>query len=195
MNPSAEERLMRYLDGDLDGEEAAAVERWMAESTEAQRLCSDLERVRVELRAISEERGRRADSIVEGVMARIDAAGGAKMRVVRGGGGQGPDRRVLAFVPALGLALAAAAAVVAYFRPHPAPIAALRERPTAAVSQAPAAEAFSGASAAAVSSEPAAGASIESVDFGGQNGTIFMVAAGQEVTPVVWLDDGEPSSG
>jgi hypothetical protein len=44
-------------------------------------------------------------------------------------------------------------------------------------------------------SEPDTGASIEAVDFGAQNGTIFMVATGPQVTPVVWLVDESAGSG
>jgi hypothetical protein len=44
-------------------------------------------------------------------------------------------------------------------------------------------------------SDPDTGASIESVDFGAQNGTIFMVASGPQVTPVVWLIDENAQSG
>ena len=35
-------------------------------------------------------------------------------------------------------------------------------------------------------------ASIEAVDFGNHPGTIFMVPAGDESTPVIWLED-EPA--
>jgi len=40
---------------------------------------------------------------------------------------------------------------------------------------------------AVASSPPVA---IESVDFGAQRGTVFVVEAGESVTPVVWLEDG-----
>lgn len=49
-----------------------------------------------------------------------------------------------------------------------------------------------------LSAEAGPGAAIESVDFGGGGGSIFMVQAGQDTTPVVWLTDpheearGEP---
>jgi hypothetical protein len=44
--------------------------------------------------------------------------------------------------------------------------------------------------------DPEGGPSIESVDFGTQNGTIFMVPSGLELTPVLWMDDDDdPSSG
>lgn len=38
-------------------------------------------------------------------------------------------------------------------------------------------------------------AAIESIDFGGSRGAIFMVSAGQETTPVVWMTDDPPSAG
>jgi hypothetical protein len=37
---------------------------------------------------------------------------------------------------------------------------------------------------------PSPPVAIESVDFGTQRGTVFVVEAGESVTPVVWLEDG-----
>jgi hypothetical protein len=99
----------------------------------------------------------------------------------------------------VGLGLAAAAAIVFFFRPHPRPLA------TGAV------PAVTVSSAGAYVPEPAAsepppsaagdGASIESVDFGAVAGTIFMVSGDpssddETQTPVVWLmDEPAPDEG
>jgi hypothetical protein len=37
---------------------------------------------------------------------------------------------------------------------------------------------------------PGHAVAIESVDFGAQRGTVFVVETGESVTPVVWLEDG-----
>jgi hypothetical protein len=44
-------------------------------------------------------------------------------------------------------------------------------------------------------SEGTTAAAIESIDFGSQNGAIFMVPAGTETTPVVWLTDDAAEDG
>ena len=91
----------------------------------------------------------------------------------------------------LGLSLAAAVALgihaiatTDYSKPEQS-VASLSETvPTPATSEAEIAEPETDLSAAA----------IESIDFGSQNGAIFMVSAGAETTPVVWLTD-DPQSG
>jgi anti-sigma factor RsiW len=196
MNRGAQERLMRYVDGELDANEAARVEQWLSESEEARALLRDITSIGNVVRGVAEERGSGADSIVDSVMAQI--AGGetvsrTRVRAVRAAPRKHP--RPGAAIPAIGLALAAAAAVTVYLRPHPSPVSAVRERPSAALLPEP----FSTTSsvpAEMAAAEPESGASIESVDFGAQNGTIFIVANGPQSTPVVWLmDDGDPSSG
>lgn len=197
MNRGAQERLMRYMDGEVDAEEAELVERWLAESAEARALLRDLESIGGGIRAIAEERGARVDSIADSVMARVLNEGPISRTRVRAASVQSvkKDRRVAAALPAVGLALAAAAAVMVYLRPHTSSESAVSGRPSAALASEP----FSPMSAVPVElavADPESGASIESVDFGAQNGTIFIVASGPESTPVVWLmDDDDPSSG
>jgi anti-sigma factor RsiW len=188
---------MRYVDGEADAEEAELVERWLAESAEARALLRDLESIGGGIRAIVEERGSRADPIADSVMARVLSEGPVSRTRVRTTPIESAkkDRRVAGAIPAIGLALAAAAAVVLYLRPHPGSESAVRGRPSAALAPEPFSPTSSAPGELAVA-EPESGASIESVDFGSQNGTIFIVPSGPQSTPVVWLmDDDEPSNG
>jgi negative regulator of sigma E activity len=189
---------MRYIDGDVDAEEAELVERWLAESAEARALRSDLETIGMGVRAIADARSTAADSIADSVMARVANEGPVSRTRVRAVpvASTKKVRRIGAAVPAIGLAMAAAAAVIVYLRPHPSPVSAVRDRPSAAVNPEPFSMTSSSGPAELAVAEPESGASIESVDFGAQNGTIFIVSSGPQSTPVVWLmDDGDPSSG
>jgi anti-sigma factor RsiW len=195
MNRIAQEQLMRYFDGDLDAEETARVERWISESEEARALARDLKSLGDAVRSISEDRAASSDSIADAVMARLQEGPVSRTRIrAPSARGMRKTRRIQAAIPAIGLALAAAAAVAVYFRPHVRPQSAA-ERPAATLLP----ESFSAIASVAgdtAGPEPETGASIESVDFGAQNGTIFIVANGLQVTPVVWLmDDDDPSSG
>jgi negative regulator of sigma E activity len=188
---------MRYMDGEADAEEVELVERWLTESAEARALLRDLESIGGGVRAIAEERGARVDSIADSVMARVLNEGPVSRTRIRAAPAQSAkkDRRIVAALPAIGLALAAAAAVVVYLRPPTSSESAVSGKPSAALAPEP----FSPMSSVPVElavADPESGASIESVDFGAQNGTIFIVTSGPESTPVVWLmDDDDPSSG
>jgi len=188
---------MRYVDGEADSDEAERVEQWLSESAEARALLRDLESIGSDVRAIADDRGSRGSSIADAVMAQIAGAGPVSRMRVRAVPIETAKkgRGLVGAVPAIGLALAAAAAVMVYLRPHPGPVSAVRDRPSAAVAPEPFSMTSSvPAELAAV--DPESGASIESIDFGAQNGTIFIVPSGAQSTPVVWLmDDGEPSSG
>jgi anti-sigma factor RsiW len=204
-----EDLLMRYLDGDTDAAESADVEAWLASSEHARSLLADLEHVGDAVRGLAHSDGGGADRIADSVMARLDAETEARPLAAVPGGlgprlpratGRHPGGRWLALGPALGLAVAAAAAAVVYLRPAPRP-----ERGAVApvVSVVGPSAAALPASAApldeteAVPSEP--GASIESVDFGARNGSIFMVSrgsgSGESETPVIWLMDDPPPTG
>jgi anti-sigma factor RsiW len=98
-----EERLMRYFDGDLDGEEAREMERTLADSPEARALLADFEQVGSEIRAIAEERGTRAGLIVDHVMANLEPVPAKR--------GPGAGGRLIRLAPVVGVALAAAAPV------------------------------------------------------------------------------------
>jgi len=194
MNQNAEERLMRYVDGELDAAEAARVERWLSRSPEARAFYGDLELVRRQVRSIAESYASRSDGLTDAVMARIECVRG-EPRTAGVRGSPVLRGRIHAVIPAVGLAFAAAAAVLVFVRPHSGRGASIDEPARVAVSKEPP-TAVSAVVADTAASEPENGASIESVDLGAQNGAIFMVATGPDVTPVVWLtDDGDPSNG
>jgi hypothetical protein len=102
---------------------------------------------------------------------------------------------VIPLAPVVGLAFAAAAAAAFFLQSHPPqPIVRASESATVSVSV-PSESAAPTEESVAAEEEPETGASIESVDFGAQNGTIFMVASGPQVTPVVWLVDESARTG
>jgi anti-sigma factor RsiW len=198
---------MRYLDGESDAAEVAEVERWLESSAEARALAAELLQVGDVVRSIATDRGAPGADVADLVMARIeDGNAGAKLRVVGAAGAgqprraQGRTRALFGLVPALGLAVAAAAAAVLFLRPAARPTPVAVQEPAGSVAAtleaAPGEAAASSAPEPSIANEPAEeGASIEEVDFGAGNGTIFMVPAGPEVTPVVWLMDDAPPSG
>jgi hypothetical protein len=199
-----DERLMRYFDRELDGPEAGEVEEWLTDSAESRAVLLSLERVGDAVRSIGDDMGAGADGIADAVMARLEQSEGGATRMARSpaGGANARSRaasRWLARMPALGLGLAAAAAIAIYFRPHaPPPVGHVGP---AVVGSLP--EPFApdlAPSEAESTSDPTAGASIESVDFGAVAGTIFMVPGGpssdETQTPVVWLmDEPAPDEG
>lgn len=195
--------LMKLHDGELSAEEIEALERELGDDDLA--LLEGLEQVGDVVRALAEDQGGAADGIADGVMAELERDGrvAPRLEVLPGGsaGDQGelpkPRAGGASALPFVAGAMALAAAVLLYIgfanRPNePGPVA----RPTAAEPATPAV-------ATALTPEPLAGAvaeeeaapaaSIEAVDFGNQPGSIFMVPAGDETTPVVWLVD-EPTS-
>lgn len=192
MTERSEERLMRYLDGEATDAEAREVERWLAESAEARTLLRDLEAVGAAVRAIADERGTAADGIADAVMRKIGEERPAPRSLEEHRAKKSAGRRFF-LAPAIGLSLAAAAAVVLFLKSPPG------ENPGEGAG-APAMPDPSGGGAEsagiAAVADDGTGAAIESVDFGAQNGTIFMVPSGPQVTPVVWLvDDGEATEG
>jgi len=209
-----EDRLMRYFDGELDAEETLEVERLLEDSPEAQAWLRDFERIGIVVRAIADDQGARADGIADRVMARlpqaVSAAGSASgapsaVSGSTGGSAEVPGGRVIPLsravraAPVVALALAAAAAVALLVRSHPpvqvAPPTESVAAPVAVAMPSPQPAAIPSDEPSAEADEPETGASIESVDFGAQNGTIFMVASGPQVTPVVWLVDDSTRTG
>lgn len=182
------ERLMQYLDGELPPDESRDVERWISESGEARALLRDLEEVGEAVRGIALDHVSGLPDVTSSVMQRIARDGAA---TVSPGASSNVTRFGRYWAPAAALALAAAAAFVLYL--HPARVVAPRSSVSARPAQA--AKAPETAASLAVVEEPASpseeegGAEIESVDFGAQTGSIFMVASGPQVTPVVWLVD------
>src|SRR5262249_47340713 len=82
------ERLMPYLDGEVDDRQAILVEPWLSESEEARALLRELTSLGNDVRAVAEETGMRAGGIADAVMAQIDARSSGerpKLTPVRGG--------------------------------------------------------------------------------------------------------------
>jgi hypothetical protein len=186
--------LMRLHDGELTEDELGQLE------AEDERLLDGLDQLGDVLRAHSQNKSASFD-VADSVMARLDEpepveeAKPAPVKKLRKA--PPPKARVYPVV-AIGLALAAAAAWALWPKPgvdtktRPAPIA----QPVVAPqpSEEPTEEPGAVAQVDVGDDDGPAAASIESVDFGNHAGTIFMVPAGEESTPVIWLED-EDSAG
>ncbi|MBI3202552.1 MAG: hypothetical protein HYZ29_13510 [Myxococcales bacterium] len=190
--------LMRLYDGELDPETAAELERSL--SDEDRRVLAGLDQVGEVVRAYEPEGLARFAGVADQVMAALDEPDrGAPRRPevvvelepVR----SRPKQRTSAPVVVAGLVLAAAAAVALWLStpaaptPSAAPLASATlgpAAPPAPITPAP------DSPAETADEEADLAATIEAVDFGNQPGSIFMVPAGEESTPVVWLDD-EPA--
>jgi hypothetical protein len=191
--PTAQE-LMMLADGELTPQRRAEVEAWLsksdgaaaAQSVEAIRQVGDFVRVYAE----STTRG---FDVADDVIARISAPelvkvdpGGSNLRhLARARSRVGP------FLGALSFAVAAAAVAVVWLGSRPSVHDV--EKPRGALSV-PIPLSTDLHSPELAVDDPG-GASILAVDFGTQNGSIFMVNAGRDVTPVVWLLDDSGESG
>ncbi|HVW24694.1 MAG TPA: hypothetical protein VHC69_04960 [Polyangiaceae bacterium] len=195
MSAPSDERLMRYFDGELDAGDAREVELWLESSPEARLKLLAWDRVGDAVRAIADASTAGSD-IADSVMARI----APPARPALAGANARAPRRWIAAVPAIGLALAAAAAVVLYFR-SPATPSVGAAASVVRTTPGQGATAFEAAASPMVAvADTESGAAIESVDFGASAGSIFMVPSGQNAddaqTPVVWLmDDAPPDEG
>ena len=155
------------LDAELTEEELAVLE--------------GLDQVGDAVRLWAAERGEGV-SVTEDVMAALDAEEPPADSAPRHRWG----------VVAAAMAMAAAAALALNLAKHsePEPQLALTLPPPPQVQPLPPEQ-----MPAVAESEPSSPAAIESIDFGGQNGAIFMVPAGTETTPVVWLTDDATEGG
>lgn len=182
--------LMRLHDGELSEEEAAELELSESELRVLQGLEDLGERIRV-------ANGHESLDLTDSIMARLDepAPESVKPAPVR----ELRPRSNGAWV-AGGLALAAAALVAFWFtnRSHEPPTVAKKPAPVVAPAPSPQpvpSEAVAELNVAEDEDVSQRAASIEAVDFGNGNGTIFMVPSGDETTPVVWLaDESDPNS-
>ncbi|MEZ4373435.1 MAG: hypothetical protein R3B07_21615 [Polyangiaceae bacterium] len=177
--------LMLLHDGELDGDAEAQILEALDADLEAQAQLAGLEQLGDFLR---EAHGTAVEpdftSIADSVMERLDEP------ALRSTGSKrvpAPVQRERGWVVAVGVTLAAAAAGILWLKSshpvEPVPPVASLARP--AVPQAPSTP----GPKPVAEEEPVA---IVSVDFGGSDGTIFVV--GDESTPVVWLaDDAVPA--
>lgn len=194
--------LMRLHDGELSLEEAAELERVLSDEDRA--VLAGLEQVGDVVRALERANEGRSPELADAVMQAIEAdAKPAPVVPLAPRVEASPElpkvrRRHKTSAPVVitGLALAAAAAAALWMTtpaPTDGPVASVTVETPAAPPLAepgnPPAE--PPAELAEEDGDPAA--TIEAVDFGNQGGSIFMVPAGQENTPVVWLVD-EPAS-
>jgi hypothetical protein len=204
---------MRYFDGEVDAAEAREIEAWLDGSVEGSRALGSFERVGDALRAIADDvgtgTGTASDGIADAVMARLGeeperAVTVSERRPVVLADrrpARAPERRFAAWMPAIGLGFAAAAAIAIYLKPPKPPVKAQGGTTVTSPAERPAPSPVASDDTLAVAAaEPEVGASIESVDFGAVAGTIFMVPGGQSSdeteTPVVWLmDDAAPDEG
>lgn len=189
--------LMRLHDGELSAEEAAELERSLSQEDRA--VLGGLEQLGDVLRASEREELARFAGVADAVMAALEREQEpAKVVPLRPRVEADPElpasrRRKGRSTPVViaGLALAAAAATALWLStPPPAPSAPL---PVAAPVEpslpAQATSATPATVAELVEEDADPAATIEAVDFGNRGGSIFMVPAGAESTPVVWLVD------
>lgn len=181
--------LMLLHDGELDAEAEAELLAQLEADEAAQVELAGLQQLGDFLReaeATAEEPG--FASVADAVLERLDEPALRSVEESPLEPKLEPAGRERGWVVAVGVALAAAAAGLLWMRSgHPVE----SPPPTANLVQ-PAAEVPSAPGPAPVAEEdPVA---IVSVDFGGNDGTIFVV--GDESTPVVWLaDDAAPAEG
>ncbi len=184
--------LMRLHDDELTDEQRDAIEAALDDRDAG--VLEGLSQLGEVLRVHSDARGAAGADIADSVMAALEAQADKPA----------PKPRVLSLPPraensrrglvAGGLALAAAAAVAFGVTQFAAPDAA----PPPEVAETPRRVVDPGVLrpvAPAVVAEPAVPAAIESIDFGTRNGAIFMVSAGEETTPVVWMTDDAAEGG
>jgi len=195
--------LMLLHDQELSAEEALDIEASL--SDEERELLAGLEQVGDFVRAADQEKVDAFSGVADSVMAAIEAdtaraaePPGLRMPKLEAANDQVPVRaRRNSNVVWVGVGLAAAAAAAVWIStparepPAPLPVAAPVATP---VPSATAPEPAPELAAEATEDDGAPAASIEAVDFGNQPGSIFMVPAGEETTPVVWLVD-EPAAG
>jgi anti-sigma factor RsiW len=204
MKPLDPLRLMQHHDGELPPEESAEVERLLSGDPQQRAALAGLEQLGDFLRRFADERGSSADDLVSTVMARLDdEIAPASRRVTRSGVSSRP-RRVPTWVWGAAGALAAAAAVallLPFFAPN-GPAYSTGPTAVSAPLRLAAASARSNWPPVGVSTDPVRGpdrgpdVSIETVDFGQRNGTIFMVSSGEgATTPVIWVADSASSNG
>ncbi|HOU91228.1 MAG TPA: hypothetical protein PLU22_09295 [Polyangiaceae bacterium] len=192
-------RLMQLHDGELPKVEAAELARLLAGDPDARAALAGLDQLGDFLRRYADERSAGVGDLASDVMARLDedparVSGWRQHRPARLTGGR---RWVWG---AAGALAAAAALTLLFVARRPGAPAADAARLAALGSAARSAAAQPGpargvlAAAPREPSEP--GVSIEAVDFGPRNGTIFMVPVGGEATtPVVWVVDPPATSG
>lgn len=194
------ELLMRYHDAEVSEAEARVVEAALEQEPALVEELEAYAELGSFVRAASDSRAVLEFDIADSVMAAVQTE---SPRVAR------PPARVHSLLPriatwvSLGAAIAAGSVLVARSWSAP-PASHGGTRGAHAVTGEPASVSPSAAPDLSAAPELAAAlqpeeepklppATIESVDFGGNNGSVFVVSTGSSETPVVWMpDDGEP---
>jgi anti-sigma factor RsiW len=181
--------LMQYADGELSPEHAERVAAFLEGSEKPRRRVDGIEQIGAFVRASFEQRLGTLD-VTADVMAAIE---GESARVGTGDSAAGSEspsssrRRALWSLVVGGMA-AAAAASLWLTRPTELISSPSASRTTASAPQPQ-------APVAAADDESEVGASVETLDPGPSEATLFVVQAGVDVTPVVWLlDEGDEAS-
>ncbi len=193
------QRLMQLYDGELTVEEASSFRAQLREAgldAEADEVAAGLDQVGDVVRALTESEGRdRAgltDGIADDVLREIEAERRATDPRQSGSASSG-----WGWAAGASGVLALAAGVLLFLWSSTGPTDGVGGGGWA-VGQGPAGNEEPQAVASArpqlaAGGEADPGVAIEMVDFGAQNGTIFMVSSGEEAaTPVVWLVDEGP---
>jgi hypothetical protein len=164
MRRPSDRELMELYDGELSLAEEEELAKVLADDPESRRVVGGLELVGEAVRAWAETTAGPAEEIADRVMARIAAPAPRRRALVRRG-------RVAAVVVG-GLAIAAAVALAIRSSDH----GSVSDRVAQVLAD----------------KDPGVSVDIEAVDFGGQDGTIYLVQAENDSpTPVVWLEDPE----
>jgi hypothetical protein len=193
------ELLMRYHDGAVSEEEAVAVEEALEHEPALLEELAAYSELGSFVRAWGEARSEQEIDIADSVMEQIEAIEAPLPRVATV---HSIWPRVATWL-SLGAAIAAGSVLVV--RSWSAPPVSHAGRPTAAEQAALVAPSAAAAPTAAPSATPEdvtaaledepkePSATIESVDFGKTNGTVFVVSTDSADTPVVWMpDDDQP---
>ena len=176
-----DQELMLWVDGELDEARAAEVEAFVRRDARVRAVVSALSEGGAMLAygALEDAGARGADSIVDRVMATVEADAAERGDVVRL-----PRKRRMTLAVGVGAAISLAAAVLLFVGSQRAwRLSPLTDgRVTGAlVAEGP-------------TSPELPGAFIDVVDFGARSGTIFYVPSeGDSTTAVVWLTEDESS--
>jgi anti-sigma factor RsiW len=187
MKPLDDITLQRFLDGDLEADEAAQVSQALAQDDALAARLEAMTQIGGLVRDTFDQQYASvggAEALFARISAELDAPGESQaaapkapeLRVVKGGGKAAPRRTVM--LPAFASLAAAAAVLLLFLGPHrtrdvgspatPAGSQAVPDRPSAP-----------------------AGSRIDDVDFGGSTGTVFEIDDDGVSAAVVWISDDD----
>jgi anti-sigma factor RsiW len=187
MKPLDDITLQRFLDGDLQADEAAQISQALAQDDALAARLEAMTQIGGFVRDTFDQQyaaAGGADGLFARISAELDAPGSSQadapkapeLRVVTGGGKTPPRRTVM--LPAFASLAAAAAVLLLFLGPH-------RTREVGGPA--------TPAGVQAVPSVPSApvGSRIDDVDFGGSTGTVFEIDDEGVSAAVVWISDDD----